>query len=70
MTNLSLEQAERIAVRLAWGDLMGIDDPEFPGYPFAAVEFRKTLPDDMQDAVEDALVYVYHNEQTPPHLAD
>ncbi len=66
---MELIEAKRIAVRLAWGDLMGLDDEEYPGYPFAAVEFRKTLPDAMQDEVEEALVFVYHHEKTPAGLA-
>lgn len=67
-TAVSLDEAKRKAVSLAWNDLLGVDDPEHPGYPFAAVQYRKSLPEWMQDDVEEALVYVYHKEETPPDL--
>ncbi len=68
LIHLTADEAQHTAVRLAWGDLMGVDDPEHPGYPFAAVTYRKGLPEWMQDGVEEVIVYVYHKEQTPAHL--
>ncbi len=68
LVHLTIDQAKRTAVSLAWGDLMGVDGPEHPGYPFAAVEYRKSLPEWMQADVEEALVYVYHHEKTPEGL--
>lgn len=51
-----LERAIVIAKRMARADVLG-----FSEHPFTAVEFRKTLPQVWQPAVEDAIIEVYHN---------
>ncbi len=68
LVHLTIDDAKKQAVSLAWNDLMGFDDPDFPGYPFAAVQYRKSLPEHIQSDVEEALVYVYHHEATPPEM--
>lgn len=51
----TLEEAIRIAKRKALADVYG-----FSEHPFTAVQWRKTLPKDWQDKVEEAIVVVYH----------
>lgn len=61
----TLHKAKQRAARIAMADLLGTSGD---GYPFAAVKFRKSLPIDWQDEVEDVIVYVYHNETVPLEL--
>lgn len=51
----TLRGALIIAKRKARGDVYG-----FTEHPFTAVEFRKTLPKEWQNRVEEAIVEIYH----------
>ena len=51
----TLAEAVAIAKEKALSDVYGFSDP------FAAVQWRKTLPKEWQHDVEDAIVEVYHN---------
>lgn len=61
----TLESAKKRAASIAFADLIGTSGD---GYPFAAVKFRKSLPAEWQDEVEDVVVFVYHNERKPEGL--
>ena len=52
----TLKGAITKAKRMAMADVYGISE-----HPFTAVEFRKTLPKEWQNEVEEAIVTVYHN---------
>ena len=62
------EQAIRHVAQVAMADLIGTSEPPesvHDQYPFNAVAWRKSLPEDWQDEAEEALTYVYHNEKMP-----
>ena len=48
--------AQDVARKLAFADVMG-----FSTGPFTAVTWRKSLPKEWQEEVEDIIVNVYHN---------
>lgn len=60
----TLDEAKRLAVRKAYGDLIGASDP------FGAVAWMRTLPPEWQNEVHQVIVYVYHHEENPPGLED
>ena len=65
---MTFEEARAKAIRLAWGDLLGYSEPPegvADQYPFNAIAFVRTLPTEWQDDVEDAVMFVYHNERSP-----
>lgn len=64
----TLEEAQRRAANIAMGDLLGCSEPPegvSDQYPFNAVAFMKTLPQDWQVPVDRVIAYVYHNEDRP-----
>jgi len=61
-------QAIRYVAQVAMADLLGMSEPPdgiVDQYPFNAVAWRKSLPEEWQDESEEALAYVYHNEEMP-----
>ncbi|KKN17574.1 hypothetical protein LCGC14_0964400 [marine sediment metagenome] len=61
-------QAIRHVAQVAMGDLLGMSEPPdgvADQYPFNAVAWRKSLPEEWQREAEEALVFVYHNERMP-----
>ena len=62
------ERAIRHVAQVAMADLIGTSEPPEgtdDQYPFNAVAWRKSLPEEWQDEAEEALAYVYHNERMP-----
>jgi len=51
----TLEEAMEIAKKKALADVHGFSES-----PFAAVQWRKTLPKEWQTQVEETIVEVYH----------
>ena len=60
----TLEEAQRLAVRKAFSDLLGASGP------FDALTWMRTLPAEWQKLVRQVIVYVYHHEENPPGLED
>lgn len=62
------QEAMRKIAQVAMADLLGYSEPpegEQDAYPFNAVAWRKSLPNEWQKDAEKVLVYVYHNERFP-----
>ena len=58
---------EKVA-RVALADLLGCSEPPDgvdDNYPFNAVAWVKSLPDEWQKSGHQIVIYVYHNEKMP-----
>lgn len=62
------EEAIRKVAQVAMGDLLGASEPPegiADNYPFNACAWRDSLPEERQADAEQAIRYVYQNEQLP-----
>ena len=65
---MNKQEAVRHVAQVAMADLLGCSAPPEgieDNYPFNAVAWRKSLPQEWQAEAEEALRYVYHNEKMP-----
>jgi hypothetical protein len=62
------QEAMRKVAQVAMADLVGCSEPP-PGvadhYPFNALAWKKTLPNEWQADAEKVIVHVYHTETMP-----
>ena len=65
-TVMNKQEAIRKVAQVAMADLIGCSEPPEgvdDNYPFNAVAWRKSLPEEWQAEAEQALIYVYHYER-------
>lgn len=66
--NMTKQEALLKIAQTALGDLLGYSQPPLGArdeYPFNAVAWRRTLPDEWQAEADEVLAYVYHHEAMP-----